>query len=52
MDRTLEREGHGYCQAVDVLAQFLERDAMIHGDPNRHQQQTAVLKELRDDFVD
>lgn len=25
---------------------------MIHGDPNRHQQKSATLREFRDDFVD
>lgn len=52
MDRKNERIGQGYCIAVDILTQFFEKDAMLHGDPNRHQQQSAIVRELRDDFVD
>jgi hypothetical protein len=52
MDRNNERLGHGYCNAVDILTQLFEKDAMLHGDPNRHQQQTDLLRLLRDDFVD
>ena len=51
MDRQNERVGHGYCNAVDVLTQFFEKDAMMHGDPNRHQQQSELLKDFMDDFV-
>jgi hypothetical protein len=51
MDRENKRIGHGYCHAVDILTQFFGKDAMIHGDPDRHQQQSELLKELRDDFV-
>lgn len=51
MDRQNERVGHGYCNAVGVLTQFFEKDAMMHGDPNRHQQQSELLKDFMDDFV-
>jgi hypothetical protein len=51
MDRENERLGHGYCNAVDVLTQFFDRDAMMHGDPSRHQHQSELLKDLMDDFV-
>jgi hypothetical protein len=51
MDRENERVGHGYCNAVEVLTQFFEKDAMMHGDPNRHQQKSELLKEFMDDFV-
>ena len=51
MDRQNERVGHGYCNAVDVLTQLFGKDAMMHGDPNRHQQQSELLKEFMDDIV-
>lgn len=51
MDRQNERVGHGYCNAVDVLTQLFDKDAMMHGDPNRHQQKSELLKDFMDDFV-
>jgi hypothetical protein len=51
MDRKNERMGHGYCQAVDTLTQLFQKDAMMHGDLSRNQQQLDLLRELRDDFV-
>ncbi|KAE9368958.1 hypothetical protein N431DRAFT_382769 [Stipitochalara longipes BDJ] len=51
LDRNNERFGRGFCNAVDVLAQLLDQDSMIHGDPKRHQDQTELLKEIMDDFV-
>src|SRR5205814_4051827 len=52
MDRNNERTFHGFCNGVDVLVQCFGKDAMLHGDPNRHKQQSEILVELRDDFVD
>lgn len=53
LDRKAERGvGHGYCHGVDGLTQFFEKDAMLHGDPDRHTEHTYMLRELRDDFVD
>ncbi|KAE8454217.1 hypothetical protein EG329_005142 [Mollisiaceae sp. DMI_Dod_QoI] len=52
LDRNNERIGHGYCHAVDILKQFFEKDAMLHGDFNRHEKMATLLKELQQDFVD
>lgn len=52
LDRQNERLGHGYCNAVDILIQLFEKDAMLHGDPNRHKLQSDLLREFRDDLVD
>jgi hypothetical protein len=52
LDRQNERIGHGYCNADDILIQLFEKDAMLHGDPNRHQLQSGLLREFRDDLVD
>ncbi|OXV06093.1 hypothetical protein Egran_06139 [Elaphomyces granulatus] len=52
LDRNNERPCHGFCYGVDILVQCFEKDAMMHGDPNRHKEVSAILKELRDDFVD
>lgn len=46
-----ERPLKGFCNGVGVLLQLFERDAMLHGDPNRHKLQSEILLELRDDFV-
>jgi hypothetical protein len=51
MDRNNERISQGFCNGVEVLVQFFEKDAMLHGDPNRHKVQSEILIELRDDFV-
>jgi hypothetical protein len=51
LDRENKRMGHGFCQGVDILLQFFEKDAMMHGDPNRHQQSAAILKEIQEDFI-
>jgi hypothetical protein len=51
LDRQNERIGHGYLQSVDMLIQFFEKDAEIHGDPNRHKGQSEIIKEFQDDFV-
>ena len=51
VDRETKRMGQGHCQAVDIFVQFLEQDAMLHGDPNRGKMESEILRELRDDFV-
>lgn len=51
MDRNLQKTVPRYCAGVDLLSQFFEKDAMLHGDPNRHEPMNAMLHELRDDFV-
>jgi hypothetical protein len=52
LDRECKRTGHGFYQAVHVLLQVFERDAMMQGDPNRHQASTSLLKEVQEDFMD
>lgn len=51
MDRNTERTGHGYCQGVDVLVQLFEKDAMMRGDPYKHQQMSDLLKAFQDLFI-
>lgn len=51
MDRYNKRPLNGFCQGVNVLIQCFEKDAMLHGDPNRHKEQSEILLEIRDDFV-
>lgn len=52
LDRENERFGKGFPQGSHVLKQLLERDSMLHGDPNRHQSQISVLECLMWDFRD
>ncbi|KAL7955682.1 hypothetical protein V8C34DRAFT_290742 [Trichoderma compactum] len=52
LDRENERFGRGFPQGSHVLKQLLERDSMLHGDPNRHQSQISVLEGLMWDFRD
>lgn len=52
MDREMERSVPGYCAGIDVLSDCFEKDSMLHGDPERHEPVNAILRELRDDFVD
>ncbi|KAH8802625.1 hypothetical protein F5884DRAFT_802467 [Xylogone sp. PMI_703] len=52
LDRENQRQGHGYCHPVDVLIQFFEKDAMMHGDPRRNQEVSEILKIAQEDFVD
>ena len=52
LDRENERTGSGYLQAVDILKQLFEKDAVLHGDPNRHQVHYDVLKVIQVDFRD
>lgn len=52
LDRENERFGKGFPQGSHVLKQLLERDSMLHGDPNRHQLQITVLEGLMWDFRD
>ncbi|WEW56192.1 hypothetical protein PRK78_001629 [Emydomyces testavorans] len=51
MDRKNERSLKGFCAGADVLYQLFEKDAMLHGNPNRHKQRSEILDILRDDFV-
>ncbi|KAL6231906.1 hypothetical protein BDW75DRAFT_218870 [Aspergillus navahoensis] len=50
LDRNNERN-KGFCLGVSVLLQILERDAMLHGDPDRYKLVSGIIEELRDDFV-
>jgi hypothetical protein len=51
LDRENKHFGRGYCQAVDILVQLLEKDAMMHGNEKRHENYSIILKEFMDDFV-
>ncbi|TVY87141.1 hypothetical protein LAWI1_G008481 [Lachnellula willkommii] len=51
LDRENKRVGHGYLQAVDLLKQLFEKDAEMHGAPNRHTRTSELLEEFKDDFV-
>ncbi|KAG7291176.1 hypothetical protein NEMBOFW57_001188 [Staphylotrichum longicolle] len=50
LDRTHERTGHGFLQAVTVLKQLCDGDAKLHGDPKRHEDIEGVLEGLQYDF--
>lgn len=52
LDREQKRAGSGYLQAVHVLKQLLDKDAMMHGDQNRHQRCSEVIGILQEDFRD
>ncbi|PNP54431.1 hypothetical protein THARTR1_04988 [Trichoderma harzianum] len=52
MDRKNERFGKGFPQGSHMLKQLLERDIILHGNPNRHQLQIDVLEGLAWDFRD
>ncbi|KAF1815110.1 hypothetical protein P152DRAFT_412254 [Eremomyces bilateralis CBS 781.70] len=51
MDRENVAMGRGFCNGVDVLNQFFEKDAKMHGNPNRHRDHSELLTELRYDFI-
>lgn len=51
LDRHNKNFGRGYCQSVEIAVQLLDRDAMLHGNPNRHRAHTDMLNLTRDDFV-
>ncbi|KNG89764.1 hypothetical protein ANOM_002006 [Aspergillus nomiae NRRL 13137] len=51
MDRDQDKPMSGYCTGVEVLSQCFEKDAMLHGDPQRHEKINTMLHGLRDDFV-
>lgn len=51
LDRQNEREPQGFCRAVDLLVQVLEKDAMLHGDFSRHEAMSIVLKGIQEEFV-
>jgi hypothetical protein len=51
MDRENVALGRGYCHGVDVLKQFFEKDARMHGNPNRHRDHSELLTEFRYDFI-
>jgi hypothetical protein len=51
LDRENQRIGHGYLQSIDLLKQLLDRDAQMHGDPNRHVQLSELLEGFQFDFV-
>jgi hypothetical protein len=52
LDRYVERIPHGFLNGCDVLPQFLDKDAELHGDPKRHDGLKVLLKWLLDDFRD
>ncbi|KKP04156.1 hypothetical protein THAR02_03748 [Trichoderma harzianum] len=52
LDRENERFGKGFPQGSHVLKQLLERDSMLHGNPNRHQSHIIMLECLMWDFRD
>lgn len=51
LDRETERSTKGFCNSVEVLVQLFDRDAMLHGDPNRNASLKEMLLELRLDFI-
>lgn len=51
MERDGERPLNGFCQGVEMLVACLKVDARLHGDPNRHAVRSALLLELRADFI-
>ncbi|THC94884.1 hypothetical protein EYZ11_005646 [Aspergillus tanneri] len=51
LDRNNEMIGSGYLNGVDVLRQLLEKDSILHADPNRHQAQSELLQGVQEDFI-
>ena len=51
LDRGNERFGRGILQAVDIVKELLERDSMLHGQPDRHKMTCEVLEGIQFDFV-
>ena len=51
LDRENQRFGRGILQAVDIVKQLLERDSMLHGQPNRHKSHCDILEGVQFDFV-
>ena len=52
LDRTNQKTGSGFLGGADILMQLFEKDAMIHGDPNRHRDRSELLKGFFEDFRD
>ena len=52
LDRENERSGHGLLQAVEVLGELFEKDAHIHGQPDRHTAKQGLLELAFEDFRD
>ncbi|KUJ19339.1 uncharacterized protein LY89DRAFT_731741 [Mollisia scopiformis] len=51
LDRQNERPPNGYCSAVDLLRQVMEKDAILHGHFDRHESTSSLLKDFSEDFV-
>ena len=51
LDRENKRFGSGILQAMDILPQLLERDSMLHGQPDRHTLHCGILEDVKYDFV-
>ena len=51
LDRELDKPGQGFLQAVDVLTQVLGKEGAQQNDINRHKELSAILEEIKDDFV-
>ncbi|CAG7915792.1 unnamed protein product [Penicillium olsonii] len=51
MDRRHERKLRGYIDSVDILMQLFERDAMLHGNPNRNGAIRELVGNLLHDFI-
>ena len=51
LDRENQRFGKGILQAVDYVKQLLERDSMLHGQPDRHKSHCNILEDVQFDFV-
>ncbi|KAL2825294.1 hypothetical protein BDW59DRAFT_161774 [Aspergillus cavernicola] len=51
LDRNVEHQFRGFCQSVEMLDNFFERDSMLHGNPDRHKAVSETLHVLREDFV-
>lgn len=51
LDRENQRCGRGILQAVDIVKQLLERDSMLHGQPDRHTMHCKILEDVQYDFV-
>ena len=51
LDRENQRSGRGILQALDIIKQLLERDSMLHGQPDRHKSHCDILEGVQFDFV-
>ena len=51
LDRENQRFGRGILQAVEMVKPLLERDSMLHGQPNRHKAHCGILEDFQFDFV-